>query len=97
MRLVLPSAPLVSKGGADGSGNLRCPGVNLTVREPTQPNAEHPERQLTLAVVLEGLTPTVRSVAVGLDRQLLLPPQKVDREPADANIDLGVREAVAAA
>jgi hypothetical protein len=68
-----------------------------TVREPAQPDAEHPKRQLALAIVLEGLAATVRSVAIGLDRQPLVPPQEVDGEPADAHVHLGLREPVAAA
>jgi predicted transcriptional regulator of viral defense system len=41
----------VAKGRANCRGDPRRLAVNLAVREPAQPDSEHPERKLTLAVV----------------------------------------------
>jgi hypothetical protein len=54
--------------------------VNLAVREAGEPDSEHRERKLRLAVVLERLAAAVSSVTVGFDRNSLCSPQEVDRE-----------------
>jgi hypothetical protein len=71
--------------------------MDLVVREPAQPDSQHPERKLTLAVVLERLPAAVRSVTVGFDRKPLRSPQEVDREAAHAYVDLRHWQTVAPA
>ncbi|HEY6550106.1 MAG TPA: hypothetical protein VIY71_02780 [Solirubrobacterales bacterium] len=68
--------------------------VNLLFAEPEHLESPCPEVEVSTPIIPKGLTAPVIAIAIGLDGEPSIAPEKIDQVAVNLNVDLGQREPV---